>query len=89
MVITADPPGTSAPQTPTPCDPAAVGQRLRGLRREAGLTQSDLVRRRVATQSSVARLEAGRQGLSLAARQPATVALGCDVTVVVSEQRAV
>lgn len=79
-------PGTSIPQTLTPCDVAAVGQRLRTLRCEAGLTQSELALRLGTTQSAVARLEAGRQRLSLAALQRAAAELGCDVTLVFSEQ---
>lgn len=85
MLATADP-STSTAQTPTSCDAAAVGQRLRALRREAGLTQSDLALRLGTTQSAVARLEAGRQRLSLAALQRTAAELGCDVTLVISEQ---
>jgi UDP-N-acetylglucosamine 1-carboxyvinyltransferase len=88
MLATAHP-GTLTPHTPTSCDAAAVGQRLRVLRREAGLTQLDLALRLGTTQSAVARLEAGRQRLSLAALQRAATELGCDVTVVISEQRPV
>lgn len=79
-------PGTSTPQTLTACDAAAVGQRLRALRCEAGLTQSDLALRLGTTQSAVARLEGGRQRLSLAALQRAAAELGCGVTLVISEQ---
>ncbi len=80
-------PGTPPPQAPTPCDAASVGQRLRALRHEAGLTQSDLAVRLGTTQSAVARLEAGRQRLSLASLQRAAAELGCDVALVISEQR--
>ncbi len=71
----------------TPCDGAAVGQRLRALRREAGLTQAQLAGRLGTTQSAVARLEAGRHLLSLAALQKAAGHLGCRVTLLISEQR--
>lgn len=80
-------PGTPPPEAPTPCDATAVGQRLRALRREAGLTQSDLALRLGTTQSAVARLEAGRQRLSLGALHRVATELGCDVTLVISEQR--
>lgn len=79
--------GTSTLQPRTRCTAAAVGQRLRALRLEAGLTQSDLALRLGTTQSAVARLEAGRQRLSLVALQRAATELGCDVTLVISEQR--
>lgn len=75
------------PDASTSCDATAVGARLRALRRAAGLTQLELARRLGTTQSAVARLEAGRQRLSLAALQRAATELGCDVTVVISEQR--
>lgn len=77
------------PDAPTSCDAASVGVRLRALRRAAGMTQLELARRLGTTQSAVARLEAGRQRLSLAALQRAATELGCDVMVVISEQRAV
>lgn len=88
MLATAET-GPSTLQTPTPCDAAAVGQRLRALRHEAGLTPSDLALRLGTTQSAVARLEAGRQRLSLAALKRAAAELGCDVIVVISEQQEV
>ncbi len=77
------------PGAPTSCDATSVGVRLRALRRGAGMTQFELARRLGTTQSAVARLEAGRQRLSLAALQRAAAELGCDVTVVISEQRVV
>lgn len=64
----------------------SVGARLRSLRRAAGLTQSDLAQRLGTTQSAVARLEAGRQRLSLATVQRTAIELGCDVELVISEQ---
>lgn len=74
---------------PTSCDAVAVGVRLRALRSAASMTQSELARRLGTTQSSIARLEAGRQRLSLAALQRVAAELGCDVTVIISAQRVV
>lgn len=76
------------PDASTSCDATAVGVRLRAVRRAAGLTQAEPARRMGTTQSAVARLEAGRQRLSLVALQRAATELGCSVTVVISEQRA-
>lgn len=81
--------GSSQPleATATPCDSVAAGQRLRALRREAGLTQAQLAGRLGTTQSAVARLEAGRHRLSLGTLQKAAGHLGCRVTLLTSEQR--
>lgn len=87
MFATAEPSTPPPLQKPTACDAVVVGERLRALRRLAGLTQSDLALRLGTTQSAVARLEAGRQRLSLAALQHAAGELGCDVTLVIAERR--
>lgn len=76
------------PDVTTSCDVTSVGVRLRALRRAAGLTQLQFARRLGTTQSAVARLEVGQQRLSLSALQRAAAEVGCDVTVVTSEQRA-
>lgn len=71
--------GKSGTPTATSCDTPAVGARLRDLRRTAGVTQAALAERLGTTQSAVARLEAGRQRLSLATLRRAAEALECDV----------
>lgn len=69
------------PAAPVPCDNQAVGAQLRALRRGAGLTQSGVAARLGTTQSAVARIEAGRQRLSLTTLRRTAEALGCDVSV--------
>jgi DNA-binding transcriptional regulator YiaG len=68
-------------------DAAAVGLRLRRLRRSAGLTQFQLASSLGTAQPAVARLEAVRQRLSLQALQRAAAELGCVSILVISEQR--
>lgn len=70
------------------CEPIAVGSRLRALRERAGLTQAALAQRLGTTQSAIARLEAGRQQVSLTALSRTVEALGCDVSVVIVERKA-
>ncbi len=65
-----------------------MGARLRDLRLLTGMTQTRLAERLGTTQSAVARLEAGRQRLSLSTLQRAAHALGCDVQLVIGERRA-
>lgn len=79
---------TPSPATPgTVCDAKAVAARLRRLREEAGVTQSELARRLGTTQSAVARLEAGQQRLNLATIKRVAEALDCDAELVIRERR--
>jgi ribosome-binding protein aMBF1 (putative translation factor) len=65
----------------------SVGDRLRELRLEAGLTQVALAGRLGTTQSAIARLEAGGQRTSLEAIRRIADALGCDVALVIAQKR--
>jgi transcriptional regulator with XRE-family HTH domain len=44
-----------------PCDLATVGERVRHLRRHAGMRQADLAERCGLSRTSIANIEAGRQ----------------------------
>lgn len=63
-----------------------VGERLRALRLEAGLTQSQLAIRLGTTQSAIARLERGLHRTSLETINRVAAALGCE-TVVLFQQK--
>jgi len=65
-----------------------VGERLRELRLEAGLTQAALATRLGTTQSAIARLECGRQRTSLESVGRVAAALGCDVALVIAKTAA-
>jgi DNA-binding XRE family transcriptional regulator len=65
-----------------PVRAAGVGAALRGLRIQAGVTQSVLARKLGTTQSAVARMEAGRARTSLESVERAAAALGCDLGLV-------
>jgi len=88
MTIAAAHDALSSRTGPVECESAAVGERLRKLRLDAGLTQAALAQRLGTTQSAVARLEAGQQRMSLVALKRAALALGCDVQVVIAERGA-
>lgn len=64
-----------------------VGERLRQLRHEAGLTQSELATRLGTTQSAVARLERGRHRTSLELIDRVATALGCQTFVLIQQKR--
>lgn len=67
---------------------AGVGAALRGLRIEAGVTQSMLAQRLGTTQSAVARMERGRARITLESVERAAAALGCDLGLVFERNRA-
>lgn len=77
--------GGSMPHTH--CEGRAVGARLRSLRRQAGLTQSDLARLLGTTQSAVARMEGGGQRLNLDYLRRVAGVLDCDVSVVIEQRK--
>lgn len=64
------------------CRVAGVGEALRALRLEAGLTQAVLAQKLGTTQSAVARVESGRSAASLRWVERAAAALGCDLGLV-------
>lgn len=70
------------------CNGNEVGARLRELRRDAGLTQAEVATRLGTSQSAVARIESGRQRLSLAMLRRTAAALGRDVMVSFPARRA-
>jgi transcriptional regulator with XRE-family HTH domain len=65
-----------------------VGDRVRELRLEAGLTQAALAARLGTTQSAIARFERGRQRMSLDTVGPVADTLGCDVALVIAKKEA-
>lgn len=67
---------------------ATVGAALRGLRIEAGVTQSVLAQRLGTTQSAVARMERGRARITLESVERAATALGCNLGLVFERNRA-
>jgi UDP-N-acetylglucosamine 1-carboxyvinyltransferase len=68
------------------CTTDGAGQRLRVLRLEAGLTQSDLAQRLGTTQSAVARMESGQQRTTLQALDRAAAALDCELALVIARR---
>ena len=58
-----------------------VGEKVRGAREAAGLTQRDLAARMSTSQAAVARLEAGGTSATLATLHKAAAAIGMTVTV--------
>jgi transcriptional regulator with XRE-family HTH domain len=68
------------------CSCDGVGQRLRTLRLEAGLTQTELAQRLRTTQSAVARMESGQQRTSLQALERAARALDCELALVIAHR---
>lgn len=70
------------------CTSRSVGHRLRVLRLEAGLTQVALAARLGTTQSAIARLECGRQRVSLDSVGRVAAALGCGVALVIAKKAA-
>lgn len=70
-----------------PCSARRVGERLRELRLEAGLTQAALAERLGTTQSAIARLEGGRQRTTLEGVDRVAQALGCDVALLIAQKQ--
>jgi DNA-binding XRE family transcriptional regulator len=68
-----------------PIDGARLGNRLRELRREAGLTQAELARRTGIHRPNIARVEAGRHTPSLETLARLASAIGVATTRVLSE----
>lgn len=73
----------------TTCDQGAVGARLRLLRREAGMTQTQLAQALGTTQSAIARMEGGGQKLHLESIGRVAAVLGCSVAVVFEQKESV
>ena len=71
------------------CDSTAtgVGKRLRRLRQEAGLTQTQLAVRLGTTQSAIARLERGLHRTNLETINRVATALGCETSVLIQHKR--
>jgi len=65
-------------QAPLPLDPQVLGERLRALRKAAGITQAELARRTGIHRPNIARLESGRHTPSLETLARITAAMGAD-----------
>lgn len=64
-----------------------VGERLRALRLEAGLTQAQLAVRLGTTQSAIARLEGGLRRTSLQSIDKVVAALGCETALLIRRKQ--
>lgn len=66
-----------------------VGERLRALRLEAGLTQAQLAVRLGTTQSAIARLERGLHRSSLESINRVAAALGCETALLIQQKQSI